>query len=156
MVGKLRRKIEPESKQPRLIVTVPSEGYRFDGLAKSSLSGQGLRMAVPSSRNDEALRDDAPPERPAEPGLLEDEAKQAPQAAIDETNSSTSKLSGLVLLWPAIAALVFLAAASGWFVLAGKSARTTEPARLSIVVMPFANLWAIRRRITLSVRSPMN
>jgi DNA-binding response OmpR family regulator len=43
MVGKLRRKIEPDSKQPRLIVTVPGEGYRFDGLAKSPLSGQGSR-----------------------------------------------------------------------------------------------------------------
>ena len=32
LVGKLRRKIEPDPKQPRLIVTVPGEGYRFDGL----------------------------------------------------------------------------------------------------------------------------
>ena len=32
LVGKLRRKIEPNPKQPRLIVTVPGEGYRFDGL----------------------------------------------------------------------------------------------------------------------------
>ena len=70
MVGKLRRKIEPDPKQPRLIVTVPGEGYRFDGLAKSPLSGQGLAMTVPSSGNDEALREDwpsdAPPKRRAE------------------------------------------------------------------------------------------
>ena len=83
MVGKLRRKIEPDPKQPRLIVTVPGEGYRFDGLAKSPLSGQGLTMTVPSSGNDEALREnwpsDAPPERRAEHDLLEAEAKQAPQ-----------------------------------------------------------------------------
>jgi TolB-like protein len=32
LIGKLRRKIEPDPKQPRLIVTLPSEGYRFDGL----------------------------------------------------------------------------------------------------------------------------
>jgi class 3 adenylate cyclase/predicted ATPase len=32
LVGKLRRKIEPDPKMPRLIVTVPGEGYRFDGL----------------------------------------------------------------------------------------------------------------------------
>jgi TolB-like protein len=31
-VGKLRRKIEADPKSPRLIVTVPGEGYRFDGL----------------------------------------------------------------------------------------------------------------------------
>jgi adenylate cyclase len=144
MVGKLRRKIEPDSKQPRLIVTVPGEGYRFDGLAKSPLSGQGLTMAVPSSGKDEALREDAlsdaPPERPAERGLPEAEAIETPQAAIGQTKSPASKPGGLVQLGPAVAALVFLAAASGWFVLAGKGAKTTEPARLSIVVLPFANL----------------
>ena len=32
LVGRLRKKIEPDPKQPRLIVTVPGEGYRFDGL----------------------------------------------------------------------------------------------------------------------------
>jgi TolB-like protein len=32
LIGKLRRKIEADPKQPRLIVTVPFEGYRFDGL----------------------------------------------------------------------------------------------------------------------------
>jgi DNA-binding winged helix-turn-helix (wHTH) protein len=35
LIGKLRRKIEPDPKQPRLIVTVPGEGYRFDGLRSS-------------------------------------------------------------------------------------------------------------------------
>ena len=62
------------------------------------------------------------------------------QAAIDQTKSLASKPGSLVLLAPAVAALLFLAAASGWFVLAGKGAKTTEAARLSIVVMPFANL----------------
>jgi len=32
LVGRLRRKIEADPKRPRLIVTVPGEGYRFDGL----------------------------------------------------------------------------------------------------------------------------
>jgi adenylate cyclase len=144
MVGKLRRKIEPDSKQPRLIVTVPGEGYRFDGLARSPSPGQGLTMAVPLSRNDEAPRGDGLsdllPERRAEHDLLEAEAKRAPLAAIDQTKSLASKLRGLVPLWPAVAALLFLAAASGWFVLAGKGAKTTEAARLSIVVLPFINL----------------
>ena len=35
LIGRLRRKIEPDSKKPRLIVTVPGEGYRFDGLTKT-------------------------------------------------------------------------------------------------------------------------
>ena len=72
--------------------------------------------------------------------MLEAEAKLASRAAIDHTKASAPKLGGLVLLWPAVAALLFLAAASGWFVFAGKGAKTTEAARLSIVVMPFTNL----------------
>jgi TolB-like protein len=32
LIGKLRRKIEVDPKTPRLIVTLPGEGYRFDGL----------------------------------------------------------------------------------------------------------------------------
>jgi TolB-like protein len=36
LVGRLRKKIEPDPKQPRLIVTVPGEGYRFDGLRFTS------------------------------------------------------------------------------------------------------------------------
>jgi DNA-binding response OmpR family regulator len=35
LVGRLRKKIEADPKQPRLIVTVPGEGYRFDGLTRS-------------------------------------------------------------------------------------------------------------------------
>ena len=34
LVGRLRRKIEPDPKEPRLTVTVPGEGYRFDGRPK--------------------------------------------------------------------------------------------------------------------------
>ena len=123
MVGKLRRKIEPDSKQPQLIVTVPGEGYRFDGLAKGPSSGPGLTMAVLSSGNDRSPREDAlrdaPPERRAEHELLEAKAKLGSPAAIDQTKASASKLGGLVLLWPAVAALLFLAAASGCVLLAG-------------------------------------
>ena len=144
MVGKLRRKIEPDSKQPRLIVTVPGEGYRFDGLAKSPVSGQGLTMAVPPSGNDASPREnalsDARTELRAERDFLEADAKPVSGAAIDQTRTSASKLGGLAVLWPAVAALLFLAAASGWFVLAGTGAKTTEAARLSIVVLPFVNL----------------
>jgi TolB-like protein/DNA-binding winged helix-turn-helix (wHTH) protein/cytochrome c-type biogenesis protein CcmH/NrfG len=144
MVGKLRRKIELDSKQPRLIVTVPGEGYRFDGLAKGPLIGQGLTMAVPSSVNGASPREDAlsdpRPERRAERDLLEAEAKPVSGAAIDQTKAWASKLGGLFLLWPAVAAVFFLAAASSWFVFAGKGAKTTEAARLSIVVLPFVNL----------------
>jgi TolB-like protein len=35
LVGRLRKKIEADPRRPRLVVTVPGEGYRFDGLAPS-------------------------------------------------------------------------------------------------------------------------
>ena len=140
MVGKLRRKIEPDSKQPRLIITVPGEGYRFDGMAKGLLSGHGLATAVPSQGKDESTREDAPRERRAEHILLEAEAKLAPHAAIDQTKTTASKLGGVAGLWPAVVALLFLTAASGWFALAGTGTKTMEAARLSIVVLPFVNL----------------
>ena len=123
---------------------MPGEGYRFDGLAKSSLSGQGLTTAVPSPGNGASPRgdalSDAPPEPRAERDLLQAEAKPVSGAAIDQMKAWAPKLGGLLLLWPAVAALFFLAAASSWFVFAGKGAKTTEAARLSIVVLPFVNL----------------
>ena len=36
LVGRLRKKVEADPKQPRLIVTVAGEGYRFDGLRLTS------------------------------------------------------------------------------------------------------------------------
>ena len=50
LVGKLRRRIEPDPKQPRLIVTVPGEGYRFDGLTQSLSSEQKPFVAALDSR----------------------------------------------------------------------------------------------------------
>ena len=42
-VGRLRRKIEPDPKESRLIVTVPGEGYRFDGLATVMPANAGIQ-----------------------------------------------------------------------------------------------------------------
>ena len=56
LIGKLRRKVEPDPKRPRLIVTVPGEGYRFDGLLQSFSSEQEPSIAVPWSRGDEAAQ----------------------------------------------------------------------------------------------------
>ena len=51
LVGRLRRKIEADPKKPCLIVTVPGEGYRFDGLTKTFQSAPtgGARAANPAS-----------------------------------------------------------------------------------------------------------
>ena len=38
LVGRLRRKIESDPRKPRLIVTVPAHGYRFDGQPKKGQS----------------------------------------------------------------------------------------------------------------------
>ena len=64
LVGRLRRKIEPDPKSPRLIATVPGEGYRFDG------SAPALRGALA----DGAAESD--PHAAAEPA-----AETAPEAA---------------------------------------------------------------------------
>jgi TolB-like protein len=53
LIGKLRRKIEPDPKHPCLIVTVPGEGYRFDGLTQTS--DRKPLATVPESQDDERL-----------------------------------------------------------------------------------------------------
>ena len=67
LVGRLRRKIEADPKKPRLIVTVPGEGYRFDGLTKTFQSAPTgrARTANPASLeppNPNAM--DLPPDPP--------------------------------------------------------------------------------------------
>ena len=56
LVGRLRRKIESDPKEPRLIVTVPGEGYRFDGLAKTLASMPAIDAQIVESHPDELVR----------------------------------------------------------------------------------------------------
>ena len=51
LICRLRRKIEADPKAPRLIVTVPGEGYRFDGLAKTFQLAPQPASAPPSLDN---------------------------------------------------------------------------------------------------------
>ena len=68
LVGRLRKKIEADPKQPRLIVTVPGEGYRFDGLTLSLSPEQKPSIAVRASQDDDG-RPDLDPE--SDPPLAE-------------------------------------------------------------------------------------
>ena len=56
LVGRLRRKIESDPKEPRLIVTVPGEGYRFDGLAKALASMPTRGAQIAEIHTDELVR----------------------------------------------------------------------------------------------------
>jgi TolB-like protein/DNA-binding winged helix-turn-helix (wHTH) protein/Flp pilus assembly protein TadD len=52
LVGRLRKKVETDPKAPRLIVTVPGGGYRFDGLTQSLSSYQKPSIALQASPDD--------------------------------------------------------------------------------------------------------
>ena len=45
LVGRLRRKIEPDPKRPALIVTVPGEGYRFDAAVEETPDRRNVTLA---------------------------------------------------------------------------------------------------------------
>jgi adenylate cyclase len=127
LIGKLRRKIEPDPKQPRLIVTVPGEGYRFDGLTQSLSIKQPPFGADPDSPL---------AERPA-----------APAAAPPVTQAKPPEPKKRSMLAPLVAGIValFVLGGGAWYWLAGKRSAsvvvTPAPAaHLSVVVLPFTNL----------------
>jgi TolB-like protein/DNA-binding winged helix-turn-helix (wHTH) protein len=64
LVGRLRKKIEADPKRPRLIVTVPGEGYRFDGLTQSLSSEQRPSAAALASQDDDVSTDRDPEKDP--------------------------------------------------------------------------------------------
>ena len=76
------------------------------------------------------------------------EAKAAPSAKPvpglrpgDQTKTPAFKgRLGFARLAAAVAALLIVVAASGWFLLDGRSVRPAQAAHLSVVVLPFANL----------------
>ena len=91
LIGRLRRKIEPDPKEPRLIVTGPGEGYQFDGLTKALRSNSRPSMAVLPSQNDEqSLEPDAgSPERSDRP------AERRPAAADTKPELWAAPVHGL-------------------------------------------------------------
>jgi TolB-like protein len=70
------------------------------------------------------------------------QAKPVPSATpADAVKALASKLRlSPASLVAAIAALLLLAAAGGWYLIGGRNVKPSQPAHLSIVVLPFANL----------------
>jgi TolB-like protein/DNA-binding winged helix-turn-helix (wHTH) protein len=65
LVGRPRKKIEADPKQPRLIVTVPGEGYRFDGLTQFLSPEQKPSIIVQASQEDDGRPDREPGSDPS-------------------------------------------------------------------------------------------
>jgi TolB-like protein/DNA-binding winged helix-turn-helix (wHTH) protein len=102
LIGRLRRKIEVDPKTPRLIVTVPGEGYRFDGLTLTLSAEQKPSIANLASRDDDLRRDG-------------DRGSGPPFAERSATFGEAGRLSAPM-------------------------PEGRGPPRLSIVVLPFANI----------------
>ena len=147
LIGRLRRKIEPDPKEPRLIVTVPGEGYRFDGRPKTMMADEMRSIAGLAPQNDEPpleqdVRNPAPSEEDAEVELTAAEAKPARLArqAGQARPLATEPRFGLVPLATAIIFLILLATVGCWLLLGGRLMNPPHAPHLSIVVLPFANL----------------
>ena len=123
MVGRLRKKVEPDPKQPSVIQTVPGEGYRFSTpLCPHEPAAEIIAATTAASPGDTAIR---------------------PPAANPRTWRAP---------WPVLAAVVLVAAlfAAGGYVwrssptslFMGTAAEDKLAAapRLSIVVLPFENM----------------
>ena len=127
LVCRLRRKIEADPKAPRFVVTVPGEGYRFDGLNnKSHATRESGARDAETSRRDRAA------------GETKIDRSQVPNAVIRLRESWRRSA------FAAASAFVLLAALAGWHFdfashrpgVAASNAVATSP-RLSIAVLPF-------------------
>ena len=68
------------------------------------------------------------------------QAKPAPSTTAPATALASKRRLGSGPLAAAIAALVFMPAAGGWYVFGGRMEKPAQAGHLSIVVLPFANL----------------
>jgi len=60
LVGRLRRKIEPDAKPPRLIVTVPGEGYKFAAPIRAEALNLSSESATPKPAASQPNKDEPP------------------------------------------------------------------------------------------------
>ncbi len=111
MVGRLRKKVEPDPKQPSVIQTVPGEGYQFTApLSPRKRAAEAVAAAAAASPGDTAI----PP--PA-------------------TSPRTWRA-----LWPVLAAAVALCVIAAVAAVQWRPTPQEAGPRFSMVVLPFANL----------------
>ena len=111
MVGRLRKKVEPDPKQPSVIQTVPGEGYRFTApLSPRKRAAEAVAATAAAPPGDTAI----PP--PA-------------------TSPRTWRA-----LWPVLAAAVALCVIAAVAAVQWRPTPQEAGPRLSIVVLPFENM----------------
>jgi adenylate cyclase len=124
LISRLRRKIEADPKAPRLIVTVPGEGYRFDGLAKT------FQLAPQPA--------DAPPSLEKGTGVTTPTAFQI--AGVPVLSRLAALVAALIVVFVAGGVCVWQAGlASNWMSRVSGDGVASAP-WVSIVVLPFDNL----------------
>ena len=111
MVGRLRKKIEPDPKQPSVIQTVPGEGYRFTApLSPLKPAAETVAATAAALPGDKAI---------------------PPPIAIPRTWRA---------LWPVLAAAVALCLIAAAATIQWRPTSQEAAPRLSIVVLPFENM----------------
>ena len=111
MVGRLRKKVEPDPKQPSVIQTVPGEGYRFSApLSSRRRAAEAVAAATAASPGDTAI---------------------PPPATSPRTWHA---------LWPVLAAAVALCLIAAVAAVQWRPTPQQVGPRLSIVVLPFENM----------------
>ena len=111
MVGRLRKKVEPDPKQPSVIQTVPGEGYRFSApLRRCEPAAETIAATTAASPGDTAI---------------------PPPAASPRTWRA---------LWPVLAAAVALCLIAAVAAIQWRPTPQEAGPRLSIVVLPFENM----------------
>jgi TolB-like protein/DNA-binding winged helix-turn-helix (wHTH) protein len=118
LIGRLRRKIESDPKRPCLIVTVPGEGYRFDGIVAAT-------AAVPTAHD-----------YGANPALEPPEGMPTP---IGETPSIQNQ-SARWVQWPYVLTVLCLTLVLALDIASRYWARPPPYDAQRVVVLPFANL----------------
>jgi TolB-like protein/DNA-binding winged helix-turn-helix (wHTH) protein len=118
LIGRLRRKIESDPKRPCLIVTVPGEGYRFDGLVAAT-------AAVPTATG-----------YSANPALEPSEGFLTPVGETPSIQTSSVRW----VQWPHVLAVLCLTLVLALDIASRYWVGPPPYHAQSVVVLPFANL----------------